>query len=175
MSCFFPWKETRSGTEKQCSHNLQSGHPAWWSADNYSILPAVNIFRLFRSKKRTGRGNQKCLKLKKIISCSTLRRPFLSSYTELYVAYSKLCRGKLFNRKRKPHTMSEKRHKIKKFANYQNIIVRNSPAFDCHVFVFSQDHWSMVFDVMRMISTQIPLARPLLIVCKLWEHRLKFI
>ena len=55
-------EETRSGTEKRCSHNLQSGHPAWWSADNYSIFPTVNIFRLFRSKKRTGRGNQKCLK-----------------------------------------------------------------------------------------------------------------
>ena len=51
--------------------------------------------------------------------------------------------------------MSEKRHKINKFANYQNIIVRNSPAFDRHVFVSSQDRWSMVFDVMRMISTQI--------------------
>ena len=36
-------KETRSGTEKRCSHNLQSGHPAWWSADNYSIFPIVNI------------------------------------------------------------------------------------------------------------------------------------
>ena len=23
-----------SGTEKRCSHNLQSGHPAWWSAGN---------------------------------------------------------------------------------------------------------------------------------------------
>ena len=33
--------ETRSGTEKRCSHNLQSGHPAWWSADNCSIFPAV--------------------------------------------------------------------------------------------------------------------------------------
>ena len=32
---------------------LQSGHRAWWSADNCSI---------FRSKKRTDRGNQKCLK-----------------------------------------------------------------------------------------------------------------
>ena len=51
--------------------------------------------------------------------------------------------------------MSEKRHKINKFANYQNIIVRNSPAFDRHVCVFSQDRWSMVFDVMRKISTQI--------------------
>ena len=63
-------EETRSGTEKRCSHNLQSGHPVWWSVDNFSIFPTVNIFRLFRSKKRTGRGNQKCLKnWKKIISC----------------------------------------------------------------------------------------------------------
>ena len=43
------------GTEKRCYHNLQSGHPAWWSADNCSIFPRVNIFRLFRSKKGTGR------------------------------------------------------------------------------------------------------------------------
>ena len=27
-------EETRSGTEKRCSHNLQSRHPTWWSADN---------------------------------------------------------------------------------------------------------------------------------------------
>ena len=51
--------------------------------------------------------------------------------------------------------MSEKRHKINKFANYQNIIVRNSPALDRHVFVPSQDRRSMIFYVMRMISTQI--------------------
>ena len=39
------------------------GHPAWWSADTV-------FFFLFRSKKRTDRGNQRCLKkLKKIISC----------------------------------------------------------------------------------------------------------
>ena len=62
-------EETRSGTERRCSHDLQSGHPAWWSADNCSIFPTVNIFRLFRSKKRTGRGNQKCLRIEKIISC----------------------------------------------------------------------------------------------------------
>ena len=55
-------EETRSGTKKRCSHNLQSGHPAWWSADNCSIFLTVNIFRLFRSKKETGRGIQKCLK-----------------------------------------------------------------------------------------------------------------
>ena len=54
-------EEKRSGTKKPCN-NLQSGHPAWWSADNCSIFPTVNIFRLFRSNKRTGRGNQKCLK-----------------------------------------------------------------------------------------------------------------
>ena len=40
--------------------------------------------------------------------------------------------------------MSEKRHKINKFANYQNIIVRNSPAFDRHDFVSSEERWSMV-------------------------------
>ena len=27
-------KEMRSESKKQCSHNLQSGHLAWWSADN---------------------------------------------------------------------------------------------------------------------------------------------
>ena len=27
-------EETRSGTKKRCSHNLQSSHPAWWSAGN---------------------------------------------------------------------------------------------------------------------------------------------
>lgn len=42
----------------------------------------------------------------------------------LYFAYSKLCRAKLFERKRKPHTIFEKRHKIIKFANYQNKIER---------------------------------------------------
>ena len=52
-------EETRSGIEKRCSHNLQGGHEAWWSADNYSIFPTVNIFR---RNKRTGRGNQKCSK-----------------------------------------------------------------------------------------------------------------
>ena len=55
-------EDTRSGTEKRCSHILKSGHAAWWSADNCSIFPTVNIFSLFRSKKRTGGGNQKSLK-----------------------------------------------------------------------------------------------------------------
>ena len=95
-------------------------------------------------------------------------------YTELYVAYFKLCKGKLFNRNRKPHALSEKQHKINKFANYQNIIVRNSPAFDRHVFV-PQDRWSMIFDVMHMIGTQIGWQDPCWSLCKLWEHRLDFI
>ena len=53
-------EETRSGTEKRCSHNLQSGHPAWWSADNYSIFPTVYILeaRIKANRQRS----QKCLK-----------------------------------------------------------------------------------------------------------------
>ena len=50
--------------------------------------------------------------------------------------------------------------KINKFANYQNIIVRNSPAFDCHV-------WSRIFEVMRMISTQTRWQDPCWSLCKL--------
>ena len=92
-----------------------------------------------------------------------------------FIKTKKLCGGILFNRKRKPHTMSEKRHEINKFANYQNIIVRNSPAFDRHVFISSQDHWSMDLDVMRMISTQIRWQDTCWSLCKLWEHRLDFI
>ena len=38
--------------------------------------------------------------------------------------HTQLCRGKFFHRNRKPYTMSEKRPKINKFANYQNIIVK---------------------------------------------------
>ena len=63
--------------------------------------------------------------------------------------------------------MSKKRHKINKFANYRNIIVRNSPAFDRHVFVSSQDRSSMVFDVMCMINTQIRWQDPCWSLCKL--------
>ena len=40
----------RSGTERQCSHNLQDGHPARWSADNNSISPTVNILIEARSE-----------------------------------------------------------------------------------------------------------------------------
>ena len=36
-------KETRSGTEKGCSHKLKSGHPAWWSAKNCLIFRTVKI------------------------------------------------------------------------------------------------------------------------------------
>ena len=34
----------RSGTEKRCSHNLQSGHPAWWSADNCRFFSHSKYF-----------------------------------------------------------------------------------------------------------------------------------
>ena len=48
-------------------------------------------------------------------------------------------KGNCLTEKENARTMHEKRHKINKFANYQNMIVRNSPAFDCHVFVPSQN------------------------------------
>ena len=64
----------------------------------------------------------------------------------LYVAYPKLCRGKLFNRKRKPHSTSEKRHKISKFANDQNRMVRKSPAFDRHDLVALKNDVSKILD-----------------------------
>ena len=59
--------------------------------------------------------------------------------------------------------MSEKRHKINKFANYQNIIVRNSPAFDCHAFVFFSR--LLIYSFWRNAHDQYtnPLASPLLI------------
>ena len=31
---------------KRLSHNLQSGHPAWWSADNYNIFSHSKIIFL---------------------------------------------------------------------------------------------------------------------------------
>ena len=102
------------------------------------------------------------------------------SYAQLYVVYSKLCRGKLFNRKRKPHTMSEKRHKINKFANYQKYNnekqSRLGPPCFCSfskpLTSFSTPVFSMVFDVKRMISTQFRWQGPCWSLCKL---RLAFI
>ena len=63
-------------------------------------------------------------------------------------------------------------YKINLVANYQNIIVRNNPAFDHHDFVPSQNLWSLVYDVMRVITTQIRWQDPWWSPCKLWEHRL---
>ena len=58
-------EETRSGTKKRCSHNLQSGHPAWWSADNYSIFPTVNILEA-RIESNRQRKSEMLKKLKKL-------------------------------------------------------------------------------------------------------------
>ena len=38
-------EETRSGTEKRCSHKLQSGHLGWWSAYNCSIFSCSKYFK----------------------------------------------------------------------------------------------------------------------------------
>ena len=62
-------EEKRSGTEKRCSHNLQSGHPEWWSADNYSIFPTVNILEA-RIEANRQTKSEMLKKLKKIISCN---------------------------------------------------------------------------------------------------------
>ena len=99
---------------------------------------------------------------KTLLDISTLPAVLLS-YTLLCVAYSKLCGGKLFNRKRKPHTMPEERHKINKFANYR------------HVFISSQN--PLIYSFWRYVHHQYtnPLVRFLLPLCKLWEHRLDFI
>ena len=70
----------------------------------------------------------------------SLRRFLFVSYTQLYVAYSKLCRGKLCKRKAN-HTLCLE-------------------AFDRHVFDPSQNRWSLFYYVMRMISTQIPWQDP---------------
>ena len=35
-------RETRTGTEKRCSHNLQNGHLEWWSADNPAVFREAN-------------------------------------------------------------------------------------------------------------------------------------
>ena len=62
----------RPGTKKRCPHNLQSGQPAWRSADNCSIFP-WQIFLDFleaRSEPAEEIRNEGMLKkLKKIISC----------------------------------------------------------------------------------------------------------
>ena len=60
--------------------------------------------------------------------------------------------------------MSEKRHKINKLANKQNITVRNSPAFDHHVFVPSQN--PLIFGLWRDAHDHYTinlLTRPLMI------------
>ena len=50
--------------------------------------------------------------------------------------------------------MSEKRHTVNKFVNYQNIMVRNSLAFDRHNFVPSQEPLIFGFWVMRFASCE---------------------
>ena len=63
-------EETRSGTEKRCSHNLQSGHPERWSADNCSIFFSHNFLEA-RSEPAEGIRNAQKIETK-IISCIVL-------------------------------------------------------------------------------------------------------
>ena len=83
-----------------------------------------------------------------------------------YQLYAALCytfqtlQRKLFNRKRKPPTMSKSDMK----SNYQNIIVRISPALYRHVFVSFQNRASkpLIYYFCRNGHDQYtsPLARP---------------
>ena len=43
-------EEPRSGTENRCSHNLQSGHPAWWSAGNwcFSVGTLSTVIKVYQ-------------------------------------------------------------------------------------------------------------------------------
>ena len=72
-------------TEKRCSHKLQSGHPAWSSADNCSIFPTVNILIEARSEPT----EEMIENLKKTISCI-----FVFLAYRIYLLVLKL-RGKL--------------------------------------------------------------------------------
>ena len=69
---------------------------------------------------------------------STLRQ-FLSAIRSYMLHNPNSAEGNCLTENENAHTMYEKRHKINKFAKDQNIIVRNSPALDCHVFVPSQN------------------------------------
>ena len=79
--------------------------------------------------------------------CTRSLQLFGGSY-QPYASHSKLCEGKLFKRKSKPHSMSEERHKINKFANYQKQS-RLRPLCFCSC---RKNLW---FDVMRIIRTQV--------------------
>ena len=51
--------------------------------------------------------------------------------------------------------MSEKGHETKKFANYQNVIVRNSPWAAIFLFLLKTFKSMAFVDIMHIISTQL--------------------
>lgn len=53
-------------TDKQCSHSLQSGHLAWWSADNCSDFLSQSEIH-FRGEKQTSRENNSVIEKNNII------------------------------------------------------------------------------------------------------------
>lgn len=52
--------------DKKCSHSLQSGHLAWWSADNCSDLLSQSEIH-FRGEKQTSRENNSIIEKNNII------------------------------------------------------------------------------------------------------------
>ena len=99
--------------------------------------------------------------------CNSSAVPILLSFSQLilYVAYSKLCWGKLFKRKRKPLIMSKKRHKINKFANYQNKMVRTVQPWPPCFCSFLKTLKPLVLGYWRTAHYQYtnPISRPLMI------------
>jgi len=79
-------------------------------------------------------------------ACSLQRSPFADIQREntiVLIVEERIilkCAEQKCLKEKNTHTLiSEKRHKINKFANYQHKTVRNSPAFDRHDFVPSQN------------------------------------
>ena len=70
--------------------------------------------------------------------------------------------------------MSEKRHKNKNFAIYQNVTVRNSPALGRHDFASFQNRW--IYSFWRNTHDQYtnPLVRPLLIALQVVRTSFEF-
>ena len=99
------------------------------------------------------------LNFPKVCSNTLLESSTLSLSYQLYVAIRcifQTVQREIVYKKRKPHTMSEKRRKIKKIASYQNIIVRNCPALGNSFWRYAHDPYTN------------PLAGPLLIALQVW-------
>ena len=64
-------EETRSGTEKGCSHNLQSGNLSWWSAvDNCSVIYIIFHKVNISESRRNNSTNEKMVSCLFVFLCN---------------------------------------------------------------------------------------------------------